>query len=335
MKWLSALLLVVSAAFADDTGPMPRGVTHGFYSGWDNALTLQGGDTRLVVVLDVGGRPLHWSVNGENILYENRDAFGRTLANTPGGFSPGGAQCDIGPELRGIVAHPNLWIGPWMGRAPRDYVVHVFSPAEMSVGVQIDKEFTMDQETGELGLIQRMRNIITTGVSFCLWDRTLCKNGGYALLPLEKKSRFKERWSIRRGTAGHYEYDGERPSDRRVRVMDNVLVVQARELPDAAELKVGCDTSDGWIAYVREKTLFIKYFPVTAKANYSDGGNTLEFYCNQRVAELEPLSPEVRLEPGAEYRFPEKWVLVQLDKEVSTFEQARAVVKRIPKSPFK
>ena len=54
-----------------------------------------------------------------------------------------------------------------------------------------------------------------------------------------------------------------------------------------------------------------------------------------RVAELEPLSPEIRLKAGEEYRFPEKWTLVDLGQEVTSFEQARAVVKQIGKSPFK
>jgi len=111
--------------------------------------------------------------------------------------------------------------------------------------------------------------------------------------------------------------------------------VQARDLPDARELKVGTDTHDGWIAYVRGRILFIKFFPVYPKGEYSDGGNTLEFYCSATLAELEPLSPETRLKSGEEYQFPEKWVLLDLPQEVTTYEQARAAVKRIPKSPFK
>jgi hypothetical protein len=60
----------------------------------------------------------------------------------------------------------------------------------------------------------------------------------------------------------------------------------------------------------------------------------VEFYCNDRAAELEPVSPEVTLKSGDNYSFPEKWTLIELDKEVKSHEQARALVKRIPKSPF-
>lgn len=311
----------------------PAGVTRENYGGWD-ALVLRGGDCKLVVVPSAGGRALNWSLNGENIFLDNPSMAGRTLANTPN-FNPGGAQCDIGPELRGIPRHQNLWVGQWTGRTPRDYVGHVISPPEMSVGVQIDKEFTIDPENGEVGVLQRMRNIVTNDVSFCLWDRSVCKGGGFALIPLGKKSQFKQRWAMRRGgKVGEYTYDGDKPNDRRARVIDNVLVIEAKALPDARELKVGADSDVGWIAYTKGKLLYVKHFPVTPKANYSDGGCSVEFYCNDRIAEVEPLSPEVRLKPGEEYQFPEKWTLLPLVEEVVTAEKARELVKLVPKSPF-
>ena len=131
-----------------------------------------------------------------------------------------------------------------------------------------------------------------------------------------------------------YRYESDKPGDPRVRIIDGVLVAQAKALPDTREMKVGADSDAGWIAYARGKILFVKYFPVFATGNYSDGGNTVEFYCSERVAELEPLSPEITLKSGENYTFPEKWTLIELEKEVTGYEQARALVKRIPPSPF-
>ena len=304
------------------------------YGGWTNCFVMRGGDCKAVVVPAVGGRILHYSINGENILFENPDAWGQTLL-TKSNFSAGGYQCDIGPELRGIPNHRWLWQGPWGARVPRAFTIYTFSQPEMTVGLQLDKEIVIDPDTGDLGITQRMRNIINNDTSFCLWDRTLCKGGGFAMFPLNRRSQFKAGWSIRQGRrVPEYRYEGDKPNDPRVRIMDGVLVAEAKSLPDAREMKVGADSDAGWIAYARGKILFVKYFPVFAKANYSDGGNTVEFYCNDRVAELEPLSPEIRLKSGENYTFPEKWMLIELDKEVIGYEQARALVKRIPKSPF-
>jgi hypothetical protein len=134
---------------------------------------------------------------------------------------------------------------------PGAFTVHTFSDPLRSVGVRLDKEFVIDSDTGDLGVTQRLRNVVTNDVSFCLWDRTLCKGGGFAMFPLNGKSRFRAGWSIRRGPAGRYQYDGEKPSDGRPRILDGVLVAQVR-LPDARELKAGADSEAGWIAGARQ-----------------------------------------------------------------------------------
>ena len=325
---------VAEVAPAKAAAPQITDVVMESYNGWEDCLIMRGGDCRAVIAPAVGGRVMSYTVNGENILLENTNTWGRTLANTPGGFWAGGYQCDVGPEVRGISDHPLLWIGRWGWRVPRPFTVHTFSEPEPALGVQLEKELVIDPDTGDLGVTQRMRNISSNNVSFCLWDRTLCKGGGFALFPLNKKSRFKAGWSIRQGKAGAYRYEGSKPADARVRLMEGVLVARAAGLPEAGELKIGADSDTGWIAYARGKVLFVKYFPVYPGQNYSDDGNTVEFYCSDRVAELEPLSPEVGLKPGGTYSFPGKWTLYDLADEVTTHEKARALVKMIPKSPF-
>ena len=328
------ILALCCVARAAEVAPGVAGVTVETYGAWTNCLALRGGDCRAVVVPIAGGRVLHYAINGENILFEPPENRGHSLL-TRSNFSGGGYQCDLGPEIRGIPRHEWLWQGPWMARAPRPFTVHTFSEPAMELGLQLDKEIVVDPDTGDLGITQRMRNIINNDVSFCLWDRTLSKGGGFAMFPLNHRSRFKAGWSIRQGKrVPEYRYEGDNPHDARVRIMDGVLVAQAKALPEAREMKVGADSDAGWIAYARERLLFVKYFPVFPEGNYSDGGNTVEFYCNDRVAELEPLSPEIKLKSGENYSFPEKWTLMELDKEVTTYEQARALVKKIPRSPF-
>lgn len=326
---MSGLLLAVAAEAAQAPD-----IAQETYGPWPNCLVLRGGDCKAVVVPAVGGRLLSYSSNGENILADNPDArWGTTLGTS--NLWAGGYQLDLGPELRGLPEHLWLWQGPWGWRVPQPCTVHVFSDLQFSAGVQLEKEFVIDPDTGDLGLSQRIRNLETNAVSFCLWDRTLCKGGGYVLLPLNKRSRFKAGWSQRRGEKpADYRYDGDRPSDQRVRVLDGVLVAHARDLPEAGELKAGADSEAGWIAYTRGKILFVKYFPVFAQGNYSDGGNTVAFDCDRRGVELQPLSPETTLKGGGTYNFPEKWTFIELDKEVTTYDKARALVKRIPRSPF-
>lgn len=323
------LLLTFSTQAKDKS----KGVRAETYTGWKDSLVLSapGANVKAVVVPAIGGRIAHYSRGGENIIYENPAGFGKTLANTKTNFSVGGYQCDIGPEIRGILNHRELWMGPHRARLAGDFRIAVTSAADAALGVQLDKEIVIDPESGDLGITQQMKNVSDKAIAYCLWDRTLCRGGGFAFFPLNPKSRFKAGWSIRRQTDGRYVYDGDSPSDPRVRVLAGVLVTEAKGPP----LKVGADSDGEWIAYARGKLLLVKFYPYFANGDYTDGGNSVEFYCDDRVAELEPLSPEAKLKPQENYAFPEKWALIQLDSEVTSPEAARALVNKIPASPFK
>jgi hypothetical protein len=274
---------------------------------------------------------MSYSLNGQNILFENPSSAGKTLHNSNTGFWMGGYQCDIGPEIRGLPEHPLLWIGPYRWEIPRDYQVRMTSEWDPAIRVQLSKELLFDPESGEVGLTQILKNISDRPVSYCLWDRTLCRGGGFAFFPLSKTSRFPARWSLRRTIDNKYNYDGVSPESSKVRILDGVLVAECRGEPT----KLGADSDAGWIAYVLGSQLLVKYFPYYKKGNYSDGGNSVELYWDQQVAELEPLSPEIALRPEEDYSFPEKWVLTSLKNEVKTFQQARALVAKIRPSPFK
>jgi hypothetical protein len=302
-----------------------------FYKGWNEALFLEAPQARVSarVVPEIGGRIVSFSLGDENILFENQDYLGKSLANTkPGAIAQGyiGYNVDLGPELRGIPSHLALWMGPHAWTFEKGALV-LSSAADPSVGVRLQKEVSLDPRSGTLDLIQRMKNVSESARTYCLWDRTLCRGGGFAMVALNSKSRFKAGWSLLKTG----KFDGDDPRHPAVTVLDGVLVVHAT----GEATKLGADPDTGWIAYVRGKLLFIKYFPIEAEGRYSDGGNFVEIYFDPKVCELEPLSPEVTLRPGEEYSFPEKWVILELDQEVTSAEQARSLLGRIPASPFK
>ncbi len=330
---MAATLVLAWVTQAADPADLPEGVRRGSYMGWNNALYIEADDVNYltVVVPEIGGRIAFYGHGAENIIYENRASAGKILGRAKEPFTVGGYQLDIGPELRGIPEHQNLWMGPYSWTAPRDHNVVVTSDADKSLGVRLEKSITFDPEKGDVGLVQRLINAGTEDIRHCLWDRTLCVGGGYAIIPLAKKSRFPAKWSLRRpvGDEGKYTYDGANPAADNVHVFDNVLVAKAGGTP----MKLGADSDAGWLAYTAGRLLLIKYFPYESKGNYTDGGNSVEFYTDAQVAELEPLSPEVTVKPGENYAFPEKWSLIVLNEPVKSFEEARALVKKI--TPFK
>lgn len=333
---LGCLLTLGMFAFnapAAEPRQLRTGVVERDYRGWEHSLVVEATDVevRFVVAPAVGGRIVEYSLNEQNILWSPPGIDGVTLATSPKGFATPGHQVDIGPELRGIPRHLLLWLGQYTGDAPRDDTVRVVSAPDTSVGVQLSKEITMEPETGALGIVHRMKNIATTNVAYCLWDRTLCEGGGFALVPLNRKSQFAAKWALKRKNESRGFYDGDTPGHPNVKVSGNLLVAKC----DGPPSKLGADSDAGWIAYTRGKTLFVKYYPYSPKGPYTDGGCSVQLYFDEGRAELEPLSPEINLKPGESYEMPEKWVLIELEEAVTTHEQARALVKKIPASPFK
>ena len=338
MRHLAFVFALVVASYsangADLTGHEavpPRCVEVRDYSGWKEAIYFNATERPIqaVVVPAVGGRVVHFSLNGENILFENYASQGKTLGTSLVPLWVGGYQCELGPESRGLPERPEFLSGPQPWKTS-DFSAKLSGPCDTNFGVALEKDFLLDGDSGDLGVVQRMRNCSAQEQSYCMTDRTVCKGGGFAFFPLNKKSRFPGGWSVQVQAGDKSVYEGTRPRLHEAHILDGVLVVETMGMVT----KLGADSDAGWIAYVRGKLLFVKYFAYDPSGNYSDGGNSVEVYFDQHATELQLLSPERRLSPGQEFTFPEKWVLIALKKEVKTAAQARKLVGRIPPSPF-
>ena len=318
---LAMLCLPASAQSSD--APLPPDVQQKPYGGWPGALFLNAprpGVEAVIVPAD-GGRIARFALGGENVLFEQPGAEGKTLASEKNWFMVGGDQLDIGPETRGIPAHLPLWLGEYTWQAPRRATVRVTSPSDAEIGGRLKKEVSLDPQTGALHLQQQLSNVSDRPITYCLWDRTLCRGGGYVFVALNPMSRFPAGWAVPvKGT-----YEGTHPASPDVDVLDGVLMIQAQ----GQGMKIGLDTQDGWIAYALGRLLFVKRFLVEPSGKYSDGGCTVEVYFNMEKAELEALSPEVTLTPGQTTSFPETWHLMTLAAEATTQVQARALIPQV------
>lgn len=301
------------------------------YKGWPEVVVLDAPKpgVSLTAVPALGGRLIRYGAGGANILFENPDYLGKTLeTSAPGKLDQGyiGYNIDLGPETRGLPKHRALWVGKYEAADTPGGIV-LKSTVDSAVGIEIEKQVEMDPLDGSLRLRQRMTNRGDKDASFCLWDRTLCEGGGFALIPLNPASRFPSGWCrLKDG-----KYVAENAAHDAVKVLDGVLVAKA----GGPSSKLGADSDGGWIAYAKGRQLFVKYFPYFPEGKYTDGGNSVELYFDPKVCELEPLSPEVTLAPGRAYEFMERWLLLPLEREVTTAEEARALVKMIPAHPFK
>jgi hypothetical protein len=74
--------------------------------------------------------------------------------------------------------------------------------------------------------------------------------------------------------------------------------------------KLGSYNPFGWTAYLMEKALFIKRFPVGDFHRLPDMGSNTEVYVQDAYLELETLGELVWLQPGEAVTFEETWEVI-------------------------
>ena len=96
--------------------------------------------------------------------------------------------------------------------------------------------------------------------------------------------------------------------------------------------KIGIENKQGWAAYERQKTVFLKRFDYEDEVVYPDGGCNCETYTAGTFIELETLGPMSRLEPGESTEYLESWSLFR-DVDLGTTEASiRAGLRPVLKS---
>lgn len=323
---MAVLGLGVAARAAESPLVLPEGVEVRSFADEAGALRLYSEDTGVsaLVTPSFGGRVLFYGIEGQNLLWLP------SRSSPSASFESGGYQVALGPETRNMPPSPTLSRGQNRSRMLRDFTVEVRSLPDPLLGVQLIKEIVIDPETGDLGLSQTITNVSPREVSFCQWDRTMVQPDGYVIAPINRKSRFVEKWAVREGRPGNYTYNGVTPESDRVEISRGILYAKASGKP----MKIGLDSDAGWIAYAWRHFLFVKYSPYYRTGDYTDAGCTVEASWNGHHAELQLLSPEVKLKPGEAFRFPAFWKIVELKDEVSSFKDARKAAKKVPRSPF-
>lgn len=281
------------------------------FQNWDDCLELTNGVARIIVAPAAGGRIVQYS----------RDSG-------PNFFS-GGYQIDIGPELEYPPNHQPLWGGRYEVEKLGPLSARLTSAKDEATGVQMVKAIELAESGAGLTVRQTMKNVGTTEIAYCLWDRTMT-GATYGVFELNPKSRFPARWSIRLGESRAYRYDGTSPSSPRVKIVGDLLIT----VPGKKMEKVGADSMAGWIAGFRDGWLYVKRFPVSPDGNYADGGNSVEFWVDAAGTrmEIEPLSPKVKLQPGESYSFDEQWDLQRVEEKIASAEDIPRLLPHIRKA---
>ncbi len=285
------------------------------YRGWKDCYLISNDFARIIINASAGGRIMVYERHGINLIYEDSSQDGKLLTSyLAEGFDPDGGRFDYGQELITRDIHAQTYMGSWTAKISGQLSLEITSQPDHRLGILSTRVFSLDLNSPGLKITQTMRNISGSETSYFFWGRTLVKPGGKLFIPLNPESRFPEKWGrYIWGMPVIFESD---PGDPGVKVKDLIFsLVPAK----ARNQKYGTDSHAGWMAYGIDGKLFVKKYGFSETQEYAEHyGQTNVFYTNRTLfAEMEPISPLARLNPGEEYSYTEDWYILDYEPALS------------------
>jgi hypothetical protein len=115
-------------------------------------------------------------------------------------------------------------------------------------------------------------------------------------------------------------------ADPRLELHDDLILVYGSA--DQKYFKAGSYNPFGWAAYLLDKVLFVKRFPVSDFRTLPDMGSNVESFVWDSYLELETLGKLTSLNPGESVFFEETWEVIPGDYSI-TYETARTITKQL------
>lgn len=272
------------------------------YLNLPNCYKLTNGTVELIVTTDVGPRIIRYSFEGvENILGEVPDSVIKTSL---GDWKPwGGHRLWAAPE-----ANPRSYVPdnePIEFESLTDHSIRLRRPTEPQTGIEKELVVTLEPEGSGVHIEHRLINRGLWSIELAPWALTIMNGGGTAILPQEPYISWDEYLLPARPLVLWHYTD---LSDSRWAIGPKYLRLRTDEQQPAPQ-KLGITNKQGWAAYHRQGTLFIKRFACQDGAAYPDYGSNNEVYTAGSFIELESLGPLRRLEPGEAATHEERWHL--------------------------
>ena len=274
------------------------------YLGLPDCYKLTNGVVELILTTNVGPRIVRYAFCGaENILGEVPDAV---------------VETELG-EWRPVGGH-RLWTAPEAN--PRSYapdskpltfelegsnLIRLTAQWEAATGIQKEMTVRLDMEGSGVFVHHKITNRNLWEIETAPWALTIMNGGGEAIFPQEPYRAWSEYLLPARPLVLWHYTD---LSDPRWTFGKKYIRLRSDEKLSEPQ-KLGLLNKQGWAAYLRQQTLFVKHAPYIAGATYPDYGCNFETYTAGAFIEVESLAPLQRLEPGESAEHTERWFLFQ------------------------
>jgi hypothetical protein len=301
------------------TAPAPVHAEAVSYHGWANAIQLSNGVVDVVFVPDVGRVIRFGYLGGPNVLWENPKFSGQVR---PEGFADwfnvGGdkvwpAEQAQWPAVMGRGWPPDRAFDGGLYRAEilPDQSVRLTSPVSPDYGLRAVRTFRLCPGASQLDIAQHYEKVAGKPVKTCIWNVSQTDDPDVAYVPVDADSA--QTW-------GYNDFDAGWHANKRL--VGGVLEIH--RMSDAYS-KYGSDSPRGWVAMIKNGTLFSEHC-TRRDGEYPDRGCSNEAYTEQdsvaKMIELEILSPQVTLAVGGRLDWNIQWRLHRVPANLT--DDARA-----------
>jgi Domain of unknown function (DUF4380) len=254
-------------------------------------------DARLEIDASVGGRVTALRLGGRNLLTApevDPVNFGSTFWTSP--------QAEWGwPPVAAIDTAPYA-----ASLDGADVVLE--GPSSETLGVSVEKRFSVDRARGAFVLTYRIVNRRAAAARLAPWEVTRVLPNGLTFFASSS--------------------DTFAPSDLPARTLDGVTWIHHDAGVIVGHQKLYAESSEGWIAHVDDDALFVKTFPVVPRAAHAPGEAQIEIYASSmhRYVEVEQQGACETIAPGEALTWSVAWRLRRLPPTLSRALGSSALV---------
>jgi hypothetical protein len=289
------------------------------FGGWGNCYKLTNGIIDLIITSDVGPRIIYLGfVGSNNLLRTESTQLGKI--NQEEWMSFGGHRLWHTPEDTRRTYYPDSLP---INISENSDIVRITQYVEPTTGIEKSITVQLDKTRALVKLDHKLTNRGIWPIETSAWAITVMAQGGKAILPLPPRGSHPD-FLLPTNTIAVWPYTDF--SDPRWKFnFRNIFLQQDPEIN--APLKIGLFSTDGWLAYINNKELFIKLTQVNPKEKYPDFGSNLEVFTNSKILELESLSPMTLIAPNESINHTEVWYLQQNIPDIVTDRDVDRYIK--------